>query len=157
MGMWGKQRFSRKPYLILLIIIVGVSVGSASALIVHGENVIVQGTLKVTAGELAVERTGAPSSITVQNDGFSNTIKFSDLTTGQEQIFQFRQVGTGERLDIFDVTNNKIFLSADAGTGNIGIGGQTSPQEQLDVKGNIHLSGVTAKITADGDICIGAC
>ncbi len=155
--MWGKKTLSQKPYLILLVIFVGVSIGSASALIVHNENVIINGQFKVTGGEVAVEKTGSPSSITVQNDGFSNTIKFSDLTSGQEQIFQFRQIATGERLDIFDVTNAKIFLSADAGTGNVGIGGQTSPQEQLDVNGHIHLSGVTAKITADGDICIGAC
>ena len=155
--MWVKQSFTRKPYLILLIIIIGVSVGSAAAVVVHNENTIINGILKVIGGELAVERSGLPSAITVQNDGDTNVIKFSDLTPGELQIFQFRQLASGGRLDIVDITNNKVMFSGIAGTGNVGIGGQINPQEALDVKGNIHLSGVTAKITANGDICIGAC
>jgi len=131
--------------------------GSAAAVFVHNENTQINGQFKVIGGEVAVERSGSPSAITVQNDGDGNVIKFSDLTPGELQIFQFRQLASGERLDIVDITNNKIMFAGQAGTGNVGIGGQTSPQEALDVKGNIHLSGVTAKITANGDICIGAC
>ena len=131
----------------------GVSIGSASALVVHNENVRVNGEFKVDGGSVTVQRTGAPSAIVVQNDGSANTIKFSDLTTGQEQIFQFRQIAAGDRLDIFDVTNNGVRIAILAPSGNVGIGTVT-PAEQLDVNGNIRLTG---NIVSPNDICIGNC
>lgn len=136
--MWGKQKLSQKPYLILLIIIIGVSVGSASALFVHNENTLVKGTLKITDGELTVDRVGAPSAITVQNDGFSNAIKFSKTTAGNQQIFQFRQNAAGDTLDIIDITNNKVMISGKAVTGNVGIG-TTNPTSKLHVVGDFTL------------------
>jgi len=157
------EKFSQKPYLILLIVIIGFSVSSAAALVVHNENVRIAGTLKVVGGDVTVQRTGGTSGIVVQNDGFSNVIKFSDLTPGQEQIFQFRQVGAGDRLDINDVSNNKVLLAAKAGSGYVGIG-TIDPTSTLHVAGDltlendVHFSNVgPVKITADGDICIGNC
>jgi len=144
----GIENLLQKPFLILLIVIIGISVSSAAALFVHNENTNIQGTLKVTAGEIAVERTGATSGITVQNDGDANVIKFSDLTPGEEQIFQFRQVGAGDRLDINDVTNGIVILSAEAGTGNVGIG-TTSPSEELEVNGQILGDPIVGKWRPD--------
>ena len=130
-------------YLIFALAAVG-TIGSAMALITHADIV------KVTE-ELQVERATGPSAITVQNSGFSNAIKFSDIDN--PQIYQFRQIGTGDRLDILDITNNRLGISMLASNGNIGIF-NGNPTEKLDVNGNIKLSG---NILSNGDICIGTC
>ena len=74
---------------------------------------------------------------------------------------------TGNKIWIFgnDFTNfNNAFtiwnpsagfaLLMDHTTGNVGLG-TTSPQERLDVNGNIRLNGNI--LSAGGDICIGTC
>jgi len=128
-------------------------VGNAWAMIVHNENVRVNGQFKVDGGSVTVQRTGATSALVVQNDGSANIVKFSDLTTGQEQIFHLRQIAAGDRLDIFDSTNNGVRIAILAPSGNVGIG-TTTPAEQLDVNGNIRLTG---NIVSPNDICIGNC
>ncbi len=127
--------------------------GNAWAMIVHNENVRVNGHFKVDGGSVTVQRTGATSALVVQNDGSANIVKFSDLTTGQEQIFHLRQIAAGDRLDIFDSTNNGVRIAILAPSGNVGIG-TTTPAEQLDVNGNIRLTG---NIVSPNDICIGNC
>ena len=127
--------------------------GNAWAMIVHNENVRVNGQFKVDGGSVTVQRTGATSALVVQNDGSANIVKFSDLTTGQEQIFHLRQIAAGDRLDIFDSTNNGVRIAILAPSGNVGVG-TTTPAEQLDVNGNIRLTG---NIVSPNDICIGNC
>ena len=127
--------------------------GNAWAMIVHNENVRVNGQFKVDGGSVTVQRTGATSALVVQNDGSANIVKFSDLTTGQEQIFHLRQIAAGDRLDIFDSTNNGVRIAILAPSGNVGIG-TVNPAEQVDVNGNIRLTG---NIVSPNDICIGNC
>jgi len=129
----------------MIAVLVSVTVGNAMALI------LLDDTVKVT-GEMVVQRDTGPSAITVQNNqGFSNAIKFWDVD--DSQVFQFRLIGTGDRLDILDVTNNRIGVSMLSSNGNVGIN-NVNPTEQLDVTGNIKLSG---NIVSNGDICIGTC
>jgi len=130
-------------YLIMIVLLISISVGSAMAILIHNEEVKVTGNFIV--------QNPAGSSITVQNSGFFNSIKLNDID--DNQIFQIRLIGTGARMDIVDITNNRINISILASNGNVGIGTAT-PTEQLDVNGNIKLNG---NILSNGDICIGAC
>ena len=127
----------------MVVLLISISVGSAMALVLHDDNTKVTGNFEV--------QNPAGSSITVQNAGAFNSIKLSDLD--DEQIFQFRLIGTGARLDIFDVTQNRVNIAILSSNGNVGIG-TTSPTEALDVNGNIKLNG---NIVSNGDICIGTC
>jgi hypothetical protein len=131
-------------YLILIAVLVSVSVGNAVALIQHDDAVKVTGTFEVQTNP-------GGSAITVQNSGSFNSIKLFDID--DNQIFQFRLIGTGDRLDVVDVTNSRINMAILASNGNVGINTAT-PQEKLDVNGNIKLNG---NIVSNGDICIGSC
>jgi len=140
--------------IIVIIIAVGVTIGNATALVVHNEDTRITGELVVDGGTVTSQRTGTTSAIVVQNDGtFENAIKFNHFKSGEEQIFQIRQVPAGSRLEIVDISNNKVGVAILASSGNIGIGTQ-NPVEQLDVAGNIHLTG---NIVSPNDICIGNC
>ena len=139
-------------YAILLVVIGGVSMGSAMGLVVDNENRIVNGEFKVTGGAATVDRTGGQSSIVVQNSGFANTIKFSDIDDAQ--IFQFRLAGDGSRLDIVDITAaSAVRVAIESTTGQVGIG-TSAPTETLDVNGNLRVRG---NIVSTTDLCIGTC
>jgi len=60
---------------------------------------------------------------------------------------------SGDRLEIRDQTNARTNLAVVTDTGFVGIN-TIAPTEQLDVNGNLHVSG---DITTTGDICIGSC
>lgn len=105
---------------------------------------------------LIVTRTGSGAAITVQATG-APAVKLQELDSGQ--IFQFRVTGDGSRLDIIDITNNRVGLSMAASTGNIGIGISVGTQ-QLDVNGNARVRGdliMDGDITSTTDLCIGSC
>jgi hypothetical protein len=158
--------FMKIPFYIIILLITagGVSIGTVYAVQVFNENVIVNGDLKVTTGSATVDRPSATSAIVVQNAGdFENVIKFNHYAAGEGQIFQFRQTPQGDRLDVADITHNRNIIAMSATNGYVGIGNSVlSPTEQLDVGGNIKLSGSikspgTLKlIPASGDVCIGS-
>ena len=131
--------------IIALIVIGGLSIGNVMAANFVDENV-------------TVTRTGSGAAITVQAD-LAPAIKLNELDTGQ--IFQFRLTGDGSRLDIIDITNNRVGLSMSSSTGNIGIGISVA-SHLLDVngdariRGNLLVGGNIASFPA-GDICIGTC
>lgn len=128
----------------MIAVLVSVSVGNALALVLHDDNTKVTGTFEVQSSP-------GGSAITVQNSGAFNSIKLSDVD--DNQIWQFRLIGTGARLDVVDVTHNFVAIAILSSNGNVGIG-TTTPTEALDVNGNIKLNG---NIVSNGDICIGAC
>lgn len=131
--------------IIALVAIGGISVGNVMALNVIDENVI-------------VTRAGVGAAITVQAGGAA-AIKLNELDTGQ--IFQFRLTGDGSRLDLIDITNNRVGLSMSSSTGFIGIGISVAT-DLLDVNGDARVRG-DLKIDGNivpfptGDICIGTC
>jgi len=134
-------------YLLAFLLIGSVAVGTAFAAPFLNENVIVDRTLDLTS-----------SAITVKNAGFENSIKLWDVDNNQ--IFQFRVVPLGDRLEIVDITHNVAALTVRSSTGNVGIGGLPIPTEQLDVNGNTRVRGnliVDGDITSATDICIGSC
>ena len=130
-------------YVILAFVFAGVfSVGTAYA-VTFNENVM-------------VTRTGSGAAITVQADG-APAIKLNELDTGQ--IFQIRLTGDGSRMDVIDITNNRVGISMSTSTGNIGIGINTAT-EQLDVNGNARVRGdliMDGDITSSTDLCLGTC
>lgn len=127
----------------MVVLLISISVGSAMALVLHQDDTKVTGNFEV--------QNPAGSSITVQNSGAFNVIKLNDIDDGQ--IYQFRLVGDGSRLDIVDITHNRVNIAMISSNGNVGIG-TISPQEALDVNGNIRLNG---NIVSSSDICIGTC
>jgi len=77
------------------------------------------------------------------------------LTDGDNgQAYRMRISQPGERLEFVDITagGNNIRMVID-NAGNVGIDDIT-PQEKLDVNGNIRLTG---NIVSPNDICIGNC
>ena len=122
-----------------LVLLGGITITSVMAASFQDENVIVRR-----------DNTGT-SSITVQNTGSSGVIKLQDLDN--PQIYQIRLTGDGSRLDIVDVTNNRVGFAMKSDTGNVGIG-TTAPTEKLDVNGNLRVRG---NIVSTSDICIGNC
>ena len=135
--------------IILLIaismIVTSISIGTAMALIQQNDNVKVDGNFEV-------QRLLGPSAITVQNNNdFSNSIKIWDID--DSQIYLVRLIGTGDRLEIIDITNGRVGFSMLSSNGNVGIG-TTTPTEALHVAGNIRLTG---NVVSTGDICIGTC
>lgn len=126
-------------YVIVLIVIGGVSIGNVLAITYTTENV-------------SVSRTGAtPAAIEVKSSGASSAFKLQDVDN--PQIYQFRLVGDGSRFDITDITHNRVNIAVSSSSGNVGIGTAT-PLQKLDVAGNIRLTG---NIVSPNDICIGTC
>lgn len=126
-------------YVIVLIIVGGVSIGNVLAITYTTENVVVQ-------------RTGtSPAAIEVKSSGASSAFKLQDIDN--PQIYQFRLVGDGTRFDITDITHNRVNLAVLSSNGNVGIGTAT-PLQKLDVSGSIRLTG---NIVSPNDICIGTC
>ncbi|MDE1867954.1 MAG: hypothetical protein KGI08_09635 [Thaumarchaeota archaeon] len=77
--------------------------------------------------------------------GKENTGKFAIIKQGLTSMSGVSRVDAP--LEISDITGNAIF------GGSVGIG-TTSPQQTLDVTGNIRLTG---NIVSPNDICIGSC
>ena len=137
----GTINLTKSTLLILVLAVagIGLTVGAASAVMMFTENVEVDNgagdsSLKVTSA------TGDSKVIVEDQGGRSWAIKTND----NKNKFQI----TDETLDKPRFTIKK--------NGQVGIG-VFNPTEKLEVNGNIHLSGSTAEITADGDICIGNC
>ena len=144
---------------ILLVIIAGITVGTAIALEEHNNPPvnINGGNLNIIDGSSIYTRTdGVQTNIVLKNDVSQTAFEFLDVDSNQKTTL--RQTSNGERFDIFnfDGSTFRVDLSIKNSNGNIGLG-QVNPSEKLDVNGNIHLSGVNSKITSNGDICIGSC
>jgi len=123
-------------YVILLIVIAGVSISSVFAITETTEGV-------------TVDRTGANAIIFAKATGGNAVIKMADAGTAAYAFTVFDNTG---RFDITDIGQSKLRLSVTS-NGNVGIGTAT-PTEKLDVIGNIRLTG---NIVSPNDICIGNC
>jgi len=134
---------SLKLNLVVLTILVGVTVTGAQAVISNLEDTTINDT--------------------TNNDGTAFTVRTDTVSPSSESVFLFSHNGNvGAEAWKMRVQQSSDGLSfVKVGTGevmrlvgsNVGIG-TASPQEKLDVNGNIKLSG---NIVSDGDICIGAC
>jgi len=120
---------------------------------------VTNGNIRVDNGDVMIVRNDAlTSKIFLKNDNSRATL-LTMRNTVADQSYHIRLSADGSQFDWFDQTNSRVDLVIKTADGKIGIGTQ-NPAEQLDVKGNIKLSGppgVERTITADGDICIGNC
>lgn len=160
-----------KTYIGLLIVFMGITVGTAFAVtpiadavisgfaVINGPTqindiLVVNGPeVTINDGTLKLERSdGGQSAIRVINDNKQTLFQFEDSDDNRTYFMRYTLNGT-----LFDFgsvlptpTND---LAIDTVNSKIGIG-TTTPAEKLDVAGNIKLSG---NILSDGDICIGSC
>jgi len=123
-------------YIILLIVIAGVSISSVFAITETTEDII-------------VDRTGVNAIIFAKADGGNAVIKMADVGVASFAFTVFDNTG---RFDITDIGQSALRLSVTS-NGNVGIGTATPP-EKLTVIGNIRLTG---NIVSPNDICIGTC
>ncbi len=139
--------------LIALLVVVG-SISTAYATITQADNVNVLGQLTVVDGNLIVQHTdGGDGGFSTRALGAQNVFQFIETSGGQ--VYRFVLNDDGSEFAMRDFTHgNRADLVVKTATGNVGIG-EPNPQERLDVGGNLHVRDGT--ITADGDICIGAC
>lgn len=102
------------------------------------------------AGNIGIGTTNPNERLEIDTSGsYGPVIKLTDLNTGysygiaanSNSAFRIHNFNTG--LDPLYITSN----------GNIGMG-TTSPAQQLDVAGNIRLTG---NLVSPNDICIGTC
>lgn len=155
-------------YAIIFLALAGVTVGIAVAdsatnlitngfLVVNGPTQIngvldTFGNFKLNNGDFRYERTdGTQTSVRLLNPD-QTTFQFED--TDDNRIYFMRYSQDGGLFDLGSVTDGgRNDFAINTTTGNVAIG-HANPTEQLDVDGNIKLSG---NITSDGDICIGNC
>ena len=138
--------------LIAIIVVTG-SIGTSYALVTHGEAVNIFGQLQVVDSNMVVTRTdGSDTGLSVKNSGAANVFQFFDVD--DNQVYRFKLNADGNSFTFLDATAGQNNLVVQLPSGNIGIG-EDNPQERLDVGGDLHVRDGT--ITADGDICIGAC
>ena len=108
-------------------------------------------TVKISEGNLVVERDLNFPSITVQTNSQVPVIQLKDIDA--PQIYQLQLKNNGARFEITDTTHAKTSFAITSSNGYVGIN-NIAPAEQLDVNGNIKLNG---NIKSNGDICIGSC
>ena len=128
----------RTVYIVLLVAIGGITSANVLAVTFTDENVVVR-------------QTGASTTIQVVSTGGTPNIKLVDLDDNQK--YQFRIVSDGSRMDIVHTTTGQANISISSANDFVGIN-NGNPQEQLDVNGNIRLTG---NIVSPNDICIGNC
>ena len=109
--------------------------------------------VKVKDTNLIVQNDVNWAGITVQSNNFPSVIKLFDINQGQ--LYFLKLEADGSALSIRDQINGRDNLFIKTSDGFIGVNNRT-PQEQLDVNGNIFLSGSNSKIDSNGDICIGS-
>ena len=141
-----------KKYLILIAIIAVAGV-STTAFSTHVPTLFHNADVKVTDHNFVVQDDLGWAAITVQSNGFPSVIKLFDIDNNQNYFLKLE--ADGRALSIRDQTNGRDNLYIKTSNGFIGIN-NNSPVEQLDVNGDLHLSDGSAKITANGDICIGS-
>ena len=142
--------------LAIFLIASAATVGTAAAA-VFNENVDITGRLQVVDGGFIFERTdNVQTAMQLKNSDKQVTFSFIDTDDLQNYILRSTP-GVSGTFDFLDFSGavpvSRIDIQIDRQTGNVGIG-TTGPTEQLDVGGNIKLSG---NILSDGDICIGTC
>jgi hypothetical protein len=108
-------------------------------------------TVKISEGNLVVERDNNFPSITVQTNTQVPVIQLKDIDA--PQVYQLQLKANGDRFEIRDQTTPRTSFAIVTDSGFVGIN-TIAPSEQLDVNGNLKLSG---NITSSGDICIGSC
>lgn len=132
--------------LVILVIVVGGLAGT-----VYAVPTIFTDNTKVNEGTFTVQRDLNWAAITVQTNTQHAVMQFVDID--DNQIWQVLMRPGGDRLEIRDQTNGRTSIAITEDTGFVGIN-TIAPSEQLDVNGNLHVSG---DITTTGDICIGTC
>jgi len=157
------------PHLPILLAVIGsITIGTAYAVTTFDSGLgetpvqITGGNIQLLNGEIISDRTdGFSSRLVFKSDaGGSALLRFEDKD--DNQVTHFRLTSNGAQFEIIDLTHGfrkDLVLRTD--TGNIGMG-VNSPQEKLDVNGNVRARGDlitdTGVIrTASGDICIGNC
>lgn len=160
---WFERRWYKINYKIILPIIIiagSITVGTAFAITTFdsdlGETPVVVdgGNVNIVDGGMIFTRTdGIQTVLVVRNDVAQTAIIFEDVDTGSQYIL--RHTSDGARFDFldFDGAAARVDLAIQRSTGNIGIG-TVNPLEDLDVNGNIRLTG---NIVSPNDICIGNC
>ena len=143
-------------YLFVLVIAGAATIGTATAA-TFNENVDITGRLQVVNGGFIFDRSdGVQTAMQLKNPTHQSTFSFTDPDDFQTYILRSTP-GTSGTFDFLDFSGvspvPRVDLTIDRSSGNIGVG-KTGPTEQLDVDGNIKLSG---NILSNGDICIGAC
>ena len=143
-------------YLAIIVAVGGITFGTAMAA-TFNEPLFVNGKLQVTNGGFIFERTdNVQTAMQLKNSDKQVTFQFSD--PDDLQIYIIRNTpGPNGNFEFLDFSGaepvGRVDLAIQRSTGNVGIGLQ-NPSEQLDVNGNIKLSG---NILSNGDICIGTC
>jgi len=139
--------------IVALLVVVG-SISTAYATVTHADNTNILGQLTVVDGNLIVQHTdGGDGGFSTRALGAQNVFQFIETSGGQ--VYRFVLSADGSEFALRDFTHaNRGDIVIKTATGNVGVG-EANPQERLDVGGNLHVRDGT--ITADGDICIGAC
>jgi len=162
-----KISFTPVKALILVAITIVLTAGGVHATQIFNEDIVINGKLDVNNGLLTVKDAGfkfdrtdnIQTGLRLINSDKQTSFMFED--PDDQTLYVFRvSPGPNGNVDYFDFSGAnpvaRVDISIKKATGQVGIGTQ-NPQEQLDVNGNIFLSGANAKILSNGDICIGAC
>jgi len=105
-----------------------------------------------TTGNVGFGTTSPQSPLHIKNAGVS-AVRMEETTGNKIWIFGNDFTNFNNAFTIWNPSAGFALLM-DHTTGNVGLG-TTSPQERLDVNGNIRLNGNI--LSAGGDICIGTC
>jgi len=113
------------------------------------------GDLRILDGNLLVNRDDGQNTFwAIKNNGRASVLNFHLLDDQKQFQLIFIEDSTRYSMRYVDPTNTSVeYFSILTSNGNVGIG-DTTPQEKLDVKGNIRLTG---NIVSPNDICIGKC
>jgi len=103
------------------------------------------------AGFIADRSDGIQTAFRLLNSGKQTSFQFEDIDDTHVYVLRFSQ--GAEAFELIDFTNGRTNISIKTSDGNVGIGKQ-NPLEQLDVNGNIRLTG---NIVSPNNICIGNC
>ncbi len=168
-----KKNLKITHYHLFLIVLAGITTGTVWATSTFDDDafdevdgtvpVEIFGDLSVDGGDVVVEdgafqftRDGVQTTMRLINNDKNIAFQFEDPDSSQKYLVR-STTGSNGNFELADFANNqlRIDVSIERSNGNVGIGTNT-PSEQLEVKGNIHLSDSDSKITSTGDLCLGS-